>query len=186
MDIDQSLSLKKDTWYDRLVLGIATFIFIMMLVLTTVQISIRVFNLPISGGAWWTEPVARYCLMVGTYLGAAVASRNGEHIKMTIVSNRLNDHYPAAGRLVDILAQVLTIIFLVLLTYAGFLASLQNWNMPMPSVSTVQQGWIYGPITSALAMMIFYELINLRSLLTTTKISQQLMNKVNYANEGGK
>lgn len=184
MEIDQTLGLKKDTWYDKAVLYIATIIFIMMLVLTTVQIAIRVFNLPISGGAWWTEPVARYCLMVGTYVGAAVASRNSEHIKMTIVSNQLNKHYPAAGRLIDVLAQVLTIIFLLLLTYAGFLASVQNWNTPMADVSAIQQGWIYGPITGALAMMIFYESIHLGSLLTTTNISQQIMSKVKYANGG--
>ncbi|WP_226482821.1 TRAP transporter small permease [Natrinema amylolyticum] len=185
MDIDQSLGLKRDTWYDWIVLNVATFIFIMMLVLTVFQIIVRVLNLPVSGGAWWTEPLARYLLIVGTYGGAAVASRNGEHIKMTIVSTQLEKRSPVIGSIVDILAQVLTIVFLIMLGYAGFRASLQNWDTPMMAVGQVHQGWIYGSITVFIGMMVFYELINLRSLLTRTNFSQQLMNKENRANKEG-
>ncbi|ELY63179.1 TRAP transporter small permease [Natrinema versiforme] len=185
MDIDQSLGLKRDTWYDWIVLNVATFIFILMLLLTIFQITVRVFDLPISGGAWWTEPLARYLLIVGTYGGAAVASRNGEHIKMTIVSTQLEKRAPLIGSIVDILAQVLTVVFLIMLGYAGLRASLQNWDTPMMAVGAVQQGWVYGSITVFIGMMVFYELINLRSLLTTTNFSQQLMNKENRANKEG-
>ncbi|NUB93580.1 TRAP transporter small permease [Haloterrigena sp. SYSU A121-1] len=185
MDIDQSLGLKRDTWYDWIVLNVATFIFILMLFLTTFQIVVRVFNLPISGGAWWTEPLARYSLMVGTYLGAAVASRNGEHIKMTIVSDQFGKRSPLIGAIIDILAQVLTIVFLIMLGYAGLRATLQSWDTPMASVNWVQQGWIYGTITAAIGMMTFYELINLRSILRTAEFSQQLMKKENRANKEG-
>ncbi|WP_436348686.1 TRAP transporter small permease [Natronorubrum sp. FCH18a] len=186
MDIDQSLGLKKDTWYDWVVLNIATFLFILMLLLTTVQIIIRVLNLPISGGAWWTEPLARYSLMVGTYVGAAVASRNGEHIKMTIVSTQLEKRSRVIGTIVDILAQVLTIIFLIMLTYAGLRATLRNWDTSMVAVNAVQQGWVYGTITASLGMMTIYESINLRSILTTGDLNQQLMNQENRANKEGK
>lgn len=185
MDVDQSLGLKKDTWYDWIVLNVATFLFILMLLLTTVQIVIRVLNLPISGGAWWTEPLARYSLMVGTYVGAAVASRNGEHIKMTIVSDQLEKRSPSIGTVVDILAQVLTIAFLVLLTYAGLRATLRNWGTPMVAVSTVKQGWVYGTISAALVMMVIYESVNLRNILTTADLSQRLMETENRANKEG-
>ncbi|WP_323174325.1 TRAP transporter small permease [Natrialba sp. PRR66] len=183
MDIDQSLGLKKGTWYDWVVLNVATVIFILMLLLTTAQIIVRVFNIPISGGAWWTEPLARYSLIVGTYGGAAVASRNGEHIKMTIVSDQFEKRSPLIGTIVDTLAQVLTIVFLILLGYAGLRATIQNWDTPMIGVGTVQQGWIYGSITAFIGMMVFYELINLRDILTTNDFSQQLMNKENRANK---
>ncbi|GAB3673027.1 hypothetical protein GCM10028856_27180 [Halopiger thermotolerans] len=156
-----------------------------MLVLTVAQIIVRVFNLPISGGAWWTEPLARYLLIVGTYGGAAVASRNGEHIKMTIVADQLEQRSPVAGMIVDVLAQVLTIAFLIMLGYAGFRATVQNWSTPMIGVGAVHQGWIYGTISAFIAMMVFYELLNLRSTLTTTEVGQQLMNKENRANKEG-
>ncbi|WP_222913803.1 TRAP transporter small permease [Natrinema sp. SYSU A 869] len=185
MDIDQSLGLKKDTWYDKIVLNIATFLFILMLMLTSLQILVRVLNLPISGGAWWTEPIARYSLMTGTFVGAAVASRNGEHIKMNIVSNQLTKRYPSVGTFVDILAQVLTIAFLIILTYAGFRAMSRNWGTPMIGVKAVPQGGMYGIISASLAMMVFYELINLWTLLAKTDVSQQVMKKVNYANKEG-
>ncbi|MFC6767707.1 TRAP transporter small permease [Natrinema soli] len=185
MDIDQSLGLKKDTWYDWIVLNVATFIFVLMLLLTIAQIIVRGFDLPISGGAWWTEPLARYLLIVGTYGGAAVASRNGEHIKMTIVSDQFEKRSPLIGMIVDTIAQVLTIVFLIMLGYAGLRAALQNWDTPMIGVAAVQQGWIYGTITAFIVMMVFYELINLRSLLTTNDFSQQLMNKGTHANKEG-
>ncbi|WP_408960202.1 TRAP transporter small permease [Natrinema sp. 74] len=185
MDIDQSLGLKKDTWYDRIVLNVATLLFILMLVLTTAQVIVRIFDLPISGGAWWTEPVARYSLMTGTYVGAAVASRNGEHIKMTIISNQLEERFPSIGTIVDIIAQILTILFLVLLTYAGLQATLGKWSTPMLGVQVVKQGWIYGTITASLGMMIIYELINLYSVLTTNDFSRQFMSTVTSANKEG-
>lgn len=177
MEIDQSLALKRDNIFDRLVLNIATFFFIMTVVMATVQVVVRVFELPIAGGAWWTVAVARYCLIIGTFFGAAVASRNREHIKMDILNGYLEQNFPRLGIAVDVFVQLVVIAFLGVTVYAASLAMVQNrgellLDIPIPS------SYLYGAIAAGLAVTMIYELLHLTQIVNLDKYTTDFINEV--------
>lgn len=177
MEIDQSLALKRDNIFDRLVLNIATFFFIMTVVMATVQVVVRVFELPIPGGAWWTVAVARYCLIIGTFFGAAVASRNREHIKMDILNGYLEQNFPRLGIAVDVFVQLVVIAFLGVTVYAASLAMVQNrgellLDLPIPS------SYLYGAIAAGLAVTMIYELLHLTQIVNLDKYTTDFINEV--------
>jgi TRAP-type C4-dicarboxylate transport system permease small subunit len=160
MDIDQSLELHDDTLFDRVILNIATFLFMMIILLATVQVVVRVFNLPIAGGAWWTTAVARYTLIFGTFFGAAVASRNGEHIKMDILRDFVAGRAPRVALAIDVIAHTITISFLGVAVYAAGLAAVENWGDRLLDLP-IQSSYVYAGITLGLAAVLIYEVNNL-------------------------
>lgn len=160
MDIDQSLDLRDDTTFDWVVLNVATFLFMMIVLLATVQVVVRVFNLPIAGGAWWTTPVARYTLIFGTFFGAAVASRNDEHIKMDILRDAVEERAPRVATAIDFVVQLIVVGFLAVAVYSAGLAAVENWGDRLLDLP-IQSSYVYAGIVLGLTATLIYEVFNL-------------------------
>ncbi len=69
----------------RLEEGLLCLLLFSMIVLSCTQIILRFF----SGGFIWAEPLLRYFVLWSGLLGAAVATRHGEHIAIDIASHLL-------------------------------------------------------------------------------------------------
>jgi len=164
MEIDQSLDLKTDLLFDRIVLYSATALFTTTIILTTLQVFIRLLNIPTFGFLHWTQPAARYVLIVATYLGAAVAVRNSEHISIQFLLERLSGWKPRFGRLIQVLGKLIVIAFL-LATLRGLVnLTMVDWTTSIGGIGFVTAGYLYLGIGIGIALMLIYAIIDLSSL----------------------
>lgn len=159
MEIDQTLKLADDHPFDRAVLLLGVFFFVLGIVLVSVQVVFRYLPLDVRV-SFWTEPLARFALIVGTYLGAAVASRNTEHIRMTVVSNWLVNRYPRAATVQRLVVSALIVCFLVVALVATANGAANNWGASFGGMPVLTLGQIYVFVSAALLVMLGYELRN--------------------------
>lgn len=156
MEVDQSLDISQDSLFDRIVLYLAAGMFALMIVLATMQVLIRTLNLPIT--AQWTEPAARFILIVATFFGAAVASRNREHIRMTFVLDKLEDHRPDIRKSFDLISSIVVVVFVAFALTGTVPATFNNWESNLGGVGFLTSGMLYLGISIGLACMLVYEL----------------------------
>ena len=84
-----------------------------MLLVIFIDILMReFFNQPLT----WHLEVSQFCLIVTTYLGAALAYRKKQHISINMFTARLGKK---AERVFSIFTQFLTLPFLLVLVYAS-------------------------------------------------------------------
>lgn len=163
MEIDQSLDLKRESLFDRIVLYGATGLFTLTIALTTLQVFIRWLNLPTFGFLHWTEPAARFVLIVATYLGAAVAVRNNEHISIRFLLERLRTWRPRVGETVSVLGELIVIWFLIVALQGTISATIGDWTTSIGGIGFVTSGHLYLGITVGLALMLVYAVLELAS-----------------------
>lgn len=156
MDIEQTLDVKKENWLDLITVYLGTIMFGLLIIIVSIQVLIRVFNLPVT--ALWTEPVSRYLFIAGTFIGAAVASRNNEHIKLTLIVDRLLAEEGLARRAIDIVVFIVVVSFLIVAVYGTGRAAIDNWNTrALGGVVTITTGYIYSVMAFGFIAMVIYE-----------------------------
>lgn len=165
MEIDQSLDLKRDHLFDRIVLYSATGLFAITIVLTTIQIFVRLLDLPTFGVLHWTEPAARFILIVATYVGAAVAVRNNEHISIQFLLERLTGRKPRIGLTIQVLGELIVISFLVIALQGTTITALGNWTTSIGGIGFITAGHIYLGIAIGIALMLIYAVIDIVTLV---------------------
>ena len=179
MEIDQSLDLKRDHPFDRIVLYSATGLFAITIVLTTIQIFVRLLNLPTFGVLHWTEPAARFILIVATYLGAAVAVRNNEHISIQFLLERLTDWNQRIGLTINVLGDLIVISFLVVALQGTTITAFGNWTTSIGGIGFVTAGHIYLGISVGIALMLIYALIDI------VAVAREITNDTHERSEEG-
>lgn len=162
MEIDQSIGLKKDTVFDKIILYTATVLFASSVVLATSQVLIRVLSIPVPGGAWWTEPLARYTLIVGTFFGAAVASRNQEHISLELALDMIETRHPVLINGLKVIARIITIVFLIIASAAAIRATVTNVGVGMAEIRAIPRSVMFGLIAISFVAMSLYEILNIK------------------------
>lgn len=159
MDIDQSLNLKRDNWLDTVSILVATTMFALLIVLVSVQVLIRVFSLPIT--ATWTEPISRFLFIVGTYFGAAVASRNDEHVRLTLVREKLLAGNEKAKQVLDVVTGMIIVAFLLIALVASYRAMMNGWQTKaLGGAVALTAGHIYLGITLGFGLLSIFEIQN--------------------------
>jgi TRAP-type C4-dicarboxylate transport system permease small subunit len=86
-----------------------------MIVLSCLQIILRQF---FDSGLPWADPLLRYLVVWGGFLGAVLAVSMGKHIALDILSNFLS---PAVKKSASIVTQLFSAIVCGFLTYASWL-----------------------------------------------------------------
>lgn len=87
----------------------------------------------------WVEEVANYTIVWGALLGVPVALRNNHHIQVDILYDKL----PRGGqRLLDILANLMGILFCVFFTYYGYILVAKRYTSGMVSMDVGIPMWI--------------------------------------------
>lgn len=165
MEIDQSLDLKRDHAIDKLVLYGATALFGLTIVLTTLQVFIRWLDLPTFGFLHWTEPAARFVLIVATYVGAAVAVRNNEHIAIQFLLERLTRWKPRIGLTVQILGKIVGIGFLAIVFWGTTVRALDDWATSIGGIGVVTSGHLYLGISVGIGLMLLYAVVDIVELV---------------------
>lgn len=161
MEVDQSLDLRKDTLFDRAVLYTATAFFTLTIVLTTVQVFIRWFNIPTLGFLHWTQPAAKFLFIIATYFGAAVAIRNGEHISIRFMLERIRNWNTTVGRTLSIISDLVVIGFLAVALRATAVMAADAWSTSIGGIGFVTSGYIYLGISIGIALTTLYAVADL-------------------------
>lgn len=105
-----ALILKAVSWLEETFLCL---LLTVMIILACVQIFLRFF---FSGGFSWADPLLRYMVLWAGLFGAAVATKNGKHISIDIISHLLPDRF---NPLLQVLLNLFSAVVCSGLTYAA-------------------------------------------------------------------
>lgn len=111
-------------------------------------------------GFGWNEEVARYLMIWAAFLGGTLAFRQGSHVGMDIIANRLKGN---KARIVNIINLFLVIIFLFILGKESYLLILKLRQLT-PALR-IPYKYIYSIIPISCILMIIQALSDLQSLL---------------------
>jgi TRAP-type C4-dicarboxylate transport system permease small subunit len=105
----------------------------------------------LSDSAAWTEEIARYFLVVVTFLGASMAVRRNSHIHVEFIYRWLPD---AVARGLSTAVDAIRVAFLGYATWLSveLMPKMANLNM---TVVDLPMSYIYGLVTLGFAMMTF-------------------------------
>lgn len=161
---ESSLDLRKDTVFDRIVLYIATTLFLSTILFATLQVLSRNVLSEIGGvfdpSLNWTVPAAKMVLIVGSYWGAAVASRNDQHIAIEFVPRKIAEKYPRAYTVLRFVTHMLVIGYVVALTHGLFQKVTRQWDTRIVGLEPMPAGVVYLGMFVAFLIMLIYEGLN--------------------------
>jgi TRAP-type C4-dicarboxylate transport system permease small subunit len=108
--------------------GAVVIAFGVMIVAVSLQVFFRyVLNDPLAG----SEEIGRLAFVWVTFIGAAVASRDGLHVRIDYFANRLG---PLGRRNSRLIEHAATACFGVLMVWVGVLLSIFSWNYESASL----------------------------------------------------
>ncbi len=141
---------KTSTIIDRAMVGMVFLIVAAMVIVTTLQVVFRVaFN-----ALTWSEELSRYLLVWGTFFGATLAYKRGNHIAVTFVI----DFFPTRLRVwFNIFTYLLSLVFFIVIAKQG----LNMITMQVFQVSPALQlpmKYVYWSIPLSLGIMIIHTL----------------------------
>jgi TRAP-type C4-dicarboxylate transport system permease small subunit len=109
----------------------------------------------------WSEEMARYLFSAITLFGAVLLYRDNKHINMTPLKDMLKNK--TAKILVDILASLLVLFFLIIVLRFGFPMSVKmlNLNSFSPSMTWLKMGYVYLllPLSAVFSVAAVVELV---------------------------
>lgn len=98
--------------------------------------------------------LSRIFFVWACFLAAAITYYKGEHIVISFVTDLLP---PIFKKLVNILIQLLIILFLAGLSYWSVEVVIQLWNTEFPILG-ISQSWLYVPVSLISGIMLLFSL----------------------------
>jgi TRAP-type C4-dicarboxylate transport system permease small subunit len=98
----------------------------------------------------WTEEIARYLLMVLTFLGSAIVVRKGAHIAVEVFFHFLP---PRGARILLAIVEVIQAAFIGLLFYFSLTVT-QRMHLQRMTVIDLPMSLVYGPIAFGCLLML--------------------------------
>lgn len=128
-------------------------------VVTCLEVLVEVFfryvlQMPIS----WGAEVSQTLLVWITFVGAALALLRGEHMVIKLAVNKVTS--PALRRVIQFIAQLAVLGFLVLGTWAGWQVVERTWGMQTTSLQ-IPAGILYLAFPAGCFLMMFVALRDL-------------------------
>lgn len=135
---------------DKMMVGLVFVLVAAMVIVTTAQVVFRVvFN-----ALTWSEELSRYLLVWGTFFGATLAYKRGNHIAVTFII----DFFPAKLRIwFNVLSYVLSIVFFGIVCYQGYQMIQMQVFQISPALS-LPMHMVYWSIPLSLAIMTVHAL----------------------------
>lgn len=157
---DHRLGLYSESLLDKVVLYIATGLFLCTIIFVTIQIIVRnVINdfTPYALTVTWTEPAARMALVIAAFWGAAVASRNKEHIVISFPLQKLQEKSNRLYLACRVFIGIVSIIYVLVIFYGMFQKVVGQWHTTFSGLDVIPGGIIFLSITIPLLLMVVYE-----------------------------
>ncbi|HZK67468.1 MAG TPA: TRAP transporter small permease [Chloroflexota bacterium] len=123
---------------------------VLMTVVTIVNVFARyLFNAPLE----WAEEFGRYTFIWLVFIGAVVATKQKKHIIIDAVLVMLPD---AARRVMTVLADIFTMVVMLLLLYYGW--RLMAFTIQPTATLKIPQYWIYFSVPFSAALIILHSI----------------------------
>jgi TRAP-type C4-dicarboxylate transport system permease small subunit len=134
-----------------------------MAVVVLLQVIFRyILNFPL----FWTEELARYCLVWSSLLGSAVAVKRGQHIAVTIFVERLP---PGLRRGLTILALISVAAILAVILWGGIqLVAITRAQISPALRISMSVPYLAVPVGAAL--MLLHTMVGIFETLTTKAV----------------
>jgi TRAP-type C4-dicarboxylate transport system permease small subunit len=104
-------------------------IFVMMAVMATLVFVNVIARYVLNFSIIWAEEVSQYLMIWIAYLGAGLALREGRHVALEMLHDRLSD---ALSRKLRMVVAALVLVFLGAVTVLGFQFAVFVWNQETP------------------------------------------------------
>jgi len=104
-------------------------VFVMMALMATLVFVNVICRYMFNFSIIWAEEVSQYLMIWIAYLGAGLALREGRHVALDMIQDRLP---PRAGRTLRVAIAVLVLLFLATITVLGLQFALFVWNQETP------------------------------------------------------
>ncbi|MGE5454981.1 MAG: TRAP transporter small permease [Methylocystaceae bacterium] len=124
---------------------VAVPIFSVMLAIMVLQVVFRYFlHMPLS----WSEELARYLFVASTFMGAAIATREREHVEINFTELMITSWVKGLaqqmkfGIIANVFRDVVTIVFLTLVTNETYKLVVDQFNMGQVSTAMQFPIWI--------------------------------------------
>lgn len=147
----------KKAWdvFNKLLESMVSILFSAIIVVVFIEVICRyVLQAP----AMWTEEIARYLLVLVTVLGVGKVSRTGDHLGVFFIRDNLKGRVKTALYIFNILV---TIVFLLIMTYAVGKAYIQNYDLTGVLVLWFKLRWLYLGMGIGCVMMLVYAIRDL-------------------------
>lgn len=103
--------LKRVTWvFDKVEYAVLVFLLTVMITLAFLQIFLRIF---FATGILWGDPLLRHLVLWTALLGAAMATKEGKHINIDVISRTLPDRGKVAIQALTDLFSTCICVFLI-------------------------------------------------------------------------
>ena len=135
---------------DRAMVGIVFLIMAGLVIVTTLQVVFRVAFTALT----WSEEMSRYLLVWGTFFGATLAYKRGNHIAVTFII----DFFPVKLRVwFNILTYILSLAFCVIIVQQG-LTMIQMQVFQVSPALQLPMKYVYWSIPVSFGIMIIHTL----------------------------
>lgn len=110
----------------------------------------------------FSEELARLLNIYAVFLGAAVATRYDQHIRIDVIDRLLVNHR-ATSKVIRFFYYLISLVFLVILGTGSIIMVKENWSLPLATMSWLSSGHIY--LAPAIGSVLMF-------LLTLGKIAE--------------
>ncbi|WP_044748172.1 TRAP transporter small permease [Bacillus alveayuensis] len=141
-------------WIDRICRILITILLTMMTIILFIQVLGRYIT---QSGLPWTEELAKYGMIWMVFIGAAVATKDASHIKVSLIEEK----FPSSSKWLTPIQNLISLVFLAIIAKFGWdalsiLSGQQSANLRFP------MSIFYFVIPLASAIMILHLLVQFK------------------------
>lgn len=167
----QTLDLRQESMIDFVILYGAAFLFLLTVVLAGTQVFVRTVLIPLGSDIRlvWTEPAARVTLVILTFWGAAVCSRNKEHIRVNVTIDAVREKSEFAYKLLWVFMWFITVLYVGTVLLAMNVKIVDDWGVVIGGLGAMHMGHVYTLIAGAFLCILIFETIDFGSRIGLTE-----------------
>ena len=128
--------------------------FAVMVIVIFVQVIMRKAGNSLS----WSEELGKFLFVWISWLGISLAQRKGEHIKITMLTDRLPFR---VAQVVNILSDIILIIICAVIFYYGVQLVVAQVNVPYAGIK-ISTSWGYLAVVLGCGLMIIRTLVSIK------------------------
>ncbi len=138
---------------------ILKYLLVFMFVILVITVLLQVFSrYTLAVAIPWTEDGARLILIAITFLGAAVALRDDEHVAINFLLKRIPLKH---RRYVNILFNGAILFFLFFFIKGSIEMTIKNWVLPVVSFPKLKIGYIYLFLPLSASLMVYFLILKI-------------------------
>lgn len=137
---------------------VSAFLFAVAVLIAFISVIFRyVFN----NSLYWSEEIVRYIFIWMFFIAMGESTRTGSHVALDLVPSKLSG---TTRKVWDIVIEVLSLVFVIILVCYGGKLALINMNQFSPALR-IPYGWIYMALPFGGALMGVFNIIRIVNMI---------------------